>query len=399
MAVNTTPSTARSFWPYFVVTGSLSMGYGSLFTLLAEFRDKLGFSETELGFIIAVGFLAGFIAQVGLARFADRGYVWILVHGGVLIALLSMLSMAMTDEVWQFTAARFFLGAGTGATGPAIRRILITRDPPNMGKNLGTMGAFDISGFVLGPVVAGLLAEFINLRAPFLFMAGLYLMIYMWIFRLDLSAGVTATTKIPVRRLFRIRPLNSGMLAGAAFFTTIGVFETSWAVLLDDLGASTLLIALSISLFALPMIPLAPYGGKVAQQKGPMRVMPYSIMGAVVCMLVYGYVEFVWVLIAVSAAHAIFDAFTMPAGQLAIAISAPTEQAAAAQGLFGALGLIIAGIAAVATGAIYENWGAEALFTGASIVMVVALAGAIALGEELMGPGGRSRREQTPASS
>lgn len=386
MAVNTTPSTARSFWPYFVVTGSLSMGYGSLFTLLAEFREKLGFSETELGFIIAVGFLAGFISQVGLARFADRGHVAALVHGGVIVAFISMLSMAMTDEVWQFTAARFFLGAGTGATAPAIRRILITRDPPNMGANLGTMGAFDISGFVLGPVVAGLLAQFVSLRAPFLFMAGLYLVIYMWIFRLDLSAGVTATAKVPVRRLFRIRPFNSGMLAGAAFFTTIGVFETSWAVLLDDLGASTLVIALSISLFALPMIPLAPYGGKVAQQRGPMRLMPYSIMGAVACMLVYGYVDFVWVLIAVSAAHAVFDAFTMPAGQLAIAISAPTEQAAAAQGLFGAMGLIIAGIAAVATGVIYENWGAEALFTGASVVMVVALAGAMALGGDLRGP-------------
>ena len=399
MAVNTTPDMARSFWPYFVVTGSLSMGYGSLFTLLAEFRDKLGFSETELGFIVAVGFLAGFVAQVGLARFADRGYVSWLVHGGVFVAILSMLSMAITDEVWQFTAARFFLGAGTGATGPAIRRILITQDPANMGQNLGKMGAFDISGFVLGPVVAGLLAEFINLRAPFLFMAGLYLLIYVWIFRLDLSAGEVATTSVPVRRLFRIRPLNSGMLAGAAFFTTIGVFETSWAVLLDDLGASTLVIALSISLFALPMIPLAPYGGKKAHQRGPMRVMPFSIMGAVACMFVYGYVEFVWVLIAVSAAHAVFDAFTMPAGQLAIALSAPTEQAAAAQGLYGALGLIIAGIAALATGAIYENWGAEALFTGSSIVMVVALAGAIALGEELMGPDVRSAKETAPASS
>ncbi len=399
MAVNSTPDMARSFWPYFVVTGSLSMGYGSLFTLLAEFREKLGFSETELGFIVAVGFLAGFIAQVGLARFADRGYVSWLVHGGVFVAILSMLSMAITDEVWQFTAARFFLGAGTGATGPAIRRILITRDPANMGQNLGKMGAFDISGFVLGPVVAGLLAEFINLRAPFLFMAGIYLLIYVWISRLDLSAGEVSTTRVPVRRLFRIRPLNSGMLAGAAFFTTIGVFETSWAVLLDDLGASTLIIALSISLFALPMIPLAPYGGKMAHQRGPMRVMPFSIMGAVACMFVYGYVEFVWVLIAVSAAHAVFDAFTMPAGQLAIALSAPTEQAAAAQGLYGALGLIIAGIAALATGVIYENWGAEALFTGSSVVMVVALAGAIALGEELMGPDGRSAKETAPANS
>ena len=399
MAVNTTPGTARSFWPYFLVTGSLSMGYGSLFTLLAEFREKLGFSETELGFIIAVGFLAGFIAQVGLARFADRGYVGILVHGGVLIAILSMLSMAMTDEIWQFTAARFFLGAGTGATGPAIRRILITRDPANMGKNLGTMGAFDISGFVLGPVVAGVLAEFTNLRAPFIFMAGLYALIYLWIFRLDLSAGQVAATKVPVRHLFRIRSLNSGMLAGAAFFTTIGVFETSWAVLLDDFGASTLVIALSIALFAIPMIPLAPLGGKIAQQRGPMRVMPLSIMGAVACMMVYGYVEFVWVLIGVSAAHAIFDAFTMPAGQLAVALSAPREQAAAAQGLFGALGLVIAGIAALATGAVYENWGPEALYTGSSIVMVVALAGAIALGEELMGPDGRSAKEPAPASS
>ena len=398
MAVNTTPGTARTFWPYFIVTGSLSMGYGSLFTLLAEFREKLGFSETELGFIIAVGFLAGFIAQVGLARFADRGYVGLLVHGGVLIAILSMLSMAITDEIWQFTAARFFLGAGTGATGPAIRRILITRDPANMGKNLGTMGAFDISGFVLGPVVAGVLAEFINLRAPFLFMACLYALIYLWIFRLDLSAGQVAATKVPVRHLFRIRSLNSGMLAGAAFFTTIGVFETSWAVLLDDLGASTLVIALSIALFALPMIPLAPLGGKIAQQRGPMRVMPFSIMGAVACMMIYGYVDFLWVLIGISAAHAIFDAFTMPAGQLAVALSAPSEQAAAAQGLFGALGLVIAGIAALATGAVYENWGAEALFTGSSIVMVVALAGAIALGEELMGPDGRSAKEPAPAS-
>lgn len=399
MAVNTKPFSARSFRPYFMVTGALSMGYGSLFTLLAEFREKFGFSETELGFITAVGFFAGVMAQVGLARFADQGYVWLLVHGGVIVAIVSMLSMAMADEIWQFTAARFFLGAGTGATGPAIRRILITRDPANMGQNLGTMGAFDISGFVLGPVVAGLLAEFINLRAPFLFMAGLYTLIYVWIFRLDLSGGEVATAKIRVWGLFRIRPLQSGMLTGAAFFTTIGVFETSWAVLLDDLGASTLVIALSISLFAVPMIPLAPFGGKLAQRRGPMRVMPFSILGAVACMFVYGYVEFLWVLIAVSAAHAMFDAFTMPAGQLAVALSAPMKQAAAAQGLYGALGLVIAGLAALATGWVYDTWGPEALFTGSSVVMVIALAGAVALGGELMRPASRSTSDPAPANT
>lgn len=386
MAVNTSLGSARQFMPYFVVTGALSMGYGSVFTLLAKFREKFGFSETELGFITAVGFFAGVLAQIGLSRFADKGHVALLVHCGVIVAIVSMLGMTVADQAWQFTAARFFLGAGTGATGPAIRRILITRDPANMGQNLGTMGAFDIFGFVLGPVAAGELAESFNLQAPFIFMAVLYTFIYLWVFRLDLTVSEVATTKTRIWELFRIRSLRSGLLAGAAFFTTIGVFETSWAVLLDDLGAGTRLIYFSISLFAVPMIPLAPFGGRVAHRRGPMRVMPVSIMGAVACMFVYGFVDFVWVLIAVSAAHAMFDAFTMPAGQLAVALSAPSEQAAAAQGLYGALGLVIAGLAALATGSVYDAWGPEILFVGSSVVMVIALAGAVALGSELMGP-------------
>ena len=399
MAVNTTLGSARQFMPFFVVTGALSMGYGSVFTLLAEFRDRFGFSETELGVIAGVGFFAGVIAQVGLARFADQGHVRMLVHIGMIVAIVSMLSMAAADQSWQFMVARFFLGAGTGAVGPAIRRILITRDPANMGSNLGAMGAFDVSGFVLGPVVAAAFAELINLRAPFLFLAGLYAVIYVWALRLDLSAGGQAHVGLPVRRLLTIRPMVAGILAGVAFYTTIGVFEASWAVLLDDLGASTMIIAVSISVFALPMIPLAPFGGKYAQRRGPMRVMAVSIMGAVACMFVYGYVEFVWVLIAVSAAHAMFDAFTMPAGQLAVALSAPTEQAAAAQGLYGALGLVVSGIAAVATGAVYDAWGPEVLFTGSSVVMVLALSGAVALGGELMGPASRSAKEPAPSGS
>lgn len=419
MAENATLSSARPFLPYFVVTGALSMGYGSVFTLLAEFREKFGFSETELGLIAGVGFFAGVIAQVSLARFADQGHARFLVHVGIIVAIVSMLGMAVGDQAWQFTAARFFLGAGTGAVAPAIRRILITRDPANMGSNLGAMGAFDVSGFVLGPVVAAALAEFINLRAPFLFLAALYGAVYMWTLRLDLSSGGAALVRVPVRRLLKLRPVLAGLLAGVAFYTTIGVFEASWAVLLDDLGASTLVIAMSISLFALPMIPLAPIGGKYAQRRGPMRVMAFSIMGAVACMLVYGYVELVWVLIAVSAAHAMFDAFTMPAGQLAVALSAPSDQAAAAQGLYGAVGLVVSGIAAVAAGSVYDHWGPkkrpghpsmlyeefygnlgpEVLFTGASVVMVVALVGAILLGKELMGPARLSSSKPAPASS
>ena len=76
----------------------------------------------------------------------------------------------------------------------------------------------------------------------------------------------------------------------------------------------------------------------------------------------------------------------MPAGQLAVAMSAPTEHAAAAQGVYGAIGLVVSGSAAFAAGWAYDVLGPEALFTGSSIIMVVAMAGAVALGGELMGP-------------
>jgi len=47
--------------PYCIVAGSMSLGYGSIYTLLADLRDRYGFSEAQLGVIVAAGFFAGFV--------------------------------------------------------------------------------------------------------------------------------------------------------------------------------------------------------------------------------------------------------------------------------------------------------------------------------------------------
>ncbi|KAG1648191.1 Peroxisomal bifunctional enzyme [Nymphon striatum] len=126
------------------------MGYGSVFTLLAEFRKRFGFSETELGIITAVGFFAGFVAQIGLARYADRGYTKHLIWAGIASATFGMLALTVADQYWQFVAARTLLGLGSGAVAPALRRLIISRDPEHLGENLGKLTAMEITGFVLG---------------------------------------------------------------------------------------------------------------------------------------------------------------------------------------------------------------------------------------------------------
>ena len=119
----------RQLLPYCLVSGSMSLGYGSIYTLLADLRDRFGFSGTQLGVIVAAGFFAGFCAQLFLARYADRGHITFMVRGGVVVAALAMFGCAVASEFWAFVLARLLLGLGSGAVGPAIRRIVITRDP------------------------------------------------------------------------------------------------------------------------------------------------------------------------------------------------------------------------------------------------------------------------------
>jgi len=75
----------------------MALGYGSIYTLLADLRDRFGFTGTQLGLIVAAGFFAGFAAQLVLARYADRGHAAFMVRAGVLVAALAMLMSAVAS--------------------------------------------------------------------------------------------------------------------------------------------------------------------------------------------------------------------------------------------------------------------------------------------------------------
>ena len=103
-------SLAGGLLPYCLVSGSMTLGYGSIYTLLAALRDRFGFSGTQLGLIVAAGFMAGFAAQLFLARHADRGRAALMVRGGVIIAAFAMLASAAATQFWAFVLAAQALG-------------------------------------------------------------------------------------------------------------------------------------------------------------------------------------------------------------------------------------------------------------------------------------------------
>ncbi len=373
MKLRNLPILGHPLVSHFLITAVLNMGYGSIFTLLAEFRTEYGFSEGELGLVASAGFFAGFASQVGLAPLADRGHTPTLIKGGVLLAAVGMFGMVVSSTVVAFVLARILFGLATGATSPAIRRLVITRYPDDLGENLGQLTAFEIAGFVAGPVLGAVLFEVGGLSLPFLAMGGLNLVLFLWVMRLDLSTPPGDGEKRATAPLLRIRGIQSALLAGAAFYLAIAYFEATWALLLTDLGAENWAIGLSLSLFVLPLVVVAPRAGRLAQRIGHQSIIVWSIGATILCTALYGFATAAWVAMLISLVHAVADGFTMPANQIAVAMSSPKEQIATAQGLFSATGTLVGGVAAFLSGWLYEIEGPRTLYLLCALTMAIFL--------------------------
>ena len=149
----------------------MSAGLAGVMTLLAEFRNQLGFSQFGIGLGIASGFVAAFVASVALAPQADRGRAPLMLRSGLLLGIAGLLVVAVANNLWHFVAGRALFGLAFGIAHPAARRTVIVAAPENLGRNLGRLGAFDVAGFVVGPSVAALLHALGGFRTPFWVMA------------------------------------------------------------------------------------------------------------------------------------------------------------------------------------------------------------------------------------
>lgn len=349
------------------------MSYGTMFTILDDLRDRYGISESRLGMVLGVGFLAGFVSNVFLAPLADKGHAKRMIMLGIVIQLLGNTMFAFSQSFLPLFAARAIMGIGGGMMYPAIRRIIILGDPENMGRNLGRMLSFDVGGFTLGPVLSALTVGTLGLEAPFLIISVLMLLLGAGLANLHVTEA--AVDGAPRQRLafdlFRIRPFAGAITIGCALFVMIGTFDALWSLMMDDMNADPWVANLGISLFALPMLFLGPVGGRLTQQFGPFRASIGGLLCGAAIMSLYGTLPSPYPMVAFGFLHGIIDGLTVTGGSAAIAMVVPHERLAAAQGMQGASQTVLAGIASVAAGASYGAFGRTPTFLACTVMMVL----------------------------
>jgi MFS family permease len=354
------------------------MGYGVMFTVLDDFRDKYGIAESQLGLIVGIGFLTGFISQIFFAPLADKGHAKKLVMTGIAIEIMGTVFMAFGHAFLPLLLGRLLAGFGVGISEPALRRILILSDPERMGHNLGLIISASVAGFTAGPVVSALTADTLGISAPFLVVVALLLPVAYELSRLQFHevAAADAPPQKLAFDLLRIKPLAGAIVIGLALYAMIGTFDSIWSLMMSDMSAPTWVANVGISLFALPMIFLGPRGGRMTQKVGPFKASIIGLSLGALCLVLYGTLWSPYPMLAIGIAHGIVDGLTITGGSASIAIVAPRERLASAQGLYGGLQTLTGGIAAVIAGAAYSSIGRVTYVCCAVLMFVFIGAGA-----------------------
>ncbi len=139
---------------FFTRTGSRQ----TLLPLVAV--ERLDISNTQLGLIFTVMTTINLLCVMPTGYISDRFGRKALVLPGTLLSFLGLGMFALGNSLWMFHLAGIVLGLGTGIIGPAPAAYAGDLAPPGKaGVTMGLYRTFGDLGFIIGPVLLGLVAD------------------------------------------------------------------------------------------------------------------------------------------------------------------------------------------------------------------------------------------------
>jgi DHA1 family multidrug resistance protein-like MFS transporter len=277
------------FW---LLSGQLIMftGVAAMFPIAPLYVRRHGGSSLEIALFIAAPLIANTIVQVPAGRLTDRfGRRPMLLGSRAAFGVLAFALFADIGPLWLLTTLRTLQGVASGAYVPALRAALVDLSgPEKRAERFAQLQACEMVGLLVGPLLGGLVALWrdsgvfgVSGAATFVGLAAMR--------RIPETRATTAAEERPQIRLRWWR--NPGILipclSVGALGTVFSMYDVVWPLYLTARGYSPLVIGISISLFAVPILLLAQPGGRLADRSNRRWLMAASFAVAGGCASLY----------------------------------------------------------------------------------------------------------------
>lgn len=156
------------------------VGFGLVIPLLPFYAQRFAASPLQMTLLFAAYSLMSMLAAPVWGRISDRIGRRPVLMASMAAAALAYLGLAFATELWMVFLARAFAGICAGNIAAAQAYIADVTPPENRAKGMGMIGAAFGLGFIVGPVIGGIVAgddlATADLQTPGLIAAGMSLL-------------------------------------------------------------------------------------------------------------------------------------------------------------------------------------------------------------------------------
>jgi MFS family permease len=153
------------------------VGFGLVIPLLPFYAERFAASPLQMTLLFATFSLMSMLAAPLWGRLSDRVGRRPVLMASMAAAALAYAGLAFATELWMLFAARAFAGICAGNIAAAQAYVADVTTPEKRAKGMGMIGAAFGLGFIIGPVIGGVVAgddiATADLKTPGLIAAGL----------------------------------------------------------------------------------------------------------------------------------------------------------------------------------------------------------------------------------
>lgn len=262
------------------------------------------------GIIFAGNFMTSFIFQPIWGKVADRyGRKPMLLRSGFGMAVVMTL-MGFSSSAWHLLLLRMLNGTISGFVPAATALVSATTPKQHVGFAMGTLQSGAVAGSILGPLMGGLLADWVGFRPIFyitgalLFAASLLAMLTVKDHKFNKEEAAKAPQQSVLqgfRDLTRVPQLTS--LFAVTFMIQFAMLSPMplLPLFVQELHGTTANLAFFAGFVSavsgLSNMVAAPVLGRISDKHGATRVLLFSMIGAALMIIPQAFVHTVWQLI------------------------------------------------------------------------------------------------------